>query len=228
MRRLRSPWQQSWCRHRRRGTRRGRARADAEARRHGRLSGGQRASCLNPSGCGGSSTVDPRQKVLAGLCPRPRSRASTGARLRGDVHEDGADALTYTIRPEARWSDGVPVTARDFVFADRACARSYPARRVPRPHPQIAHRVDVKKVSSRPEIALRGVAAGLFFWLVLPRHALAGQDLTRIWTDRIDNPKSGKPIGNGQFLVRGSTRSASAGSYPIRATGAGTRCCSTG
>src|SRR5262245_46350897 len=28
--------------------------------------------------------------------------------------------LTYRIRPEARWSDGVPITARDFVFTHRA------------------------------------------------------------------------------------------------------------
>ena len=28
--------------------------------------------------------------------------------------------LTYHVRPEARWSDGVPVTARDFVFTANA------------------------------------------------------------------------------------------------------------
>ena len=36
---------------------------------------------------------------------------------------------------------------------------------------------------------------------VLPRHALAGRDLETVWSDRIDNPKTGAPIGSGPFLV---------------------------
>ena len=40
-----------------------------------------------------------------------------------------------------------------------------------------------------------------FFDLVLPRHALKGEDLTAIWRNRVDNPKTGRPIGNGPFLV---------------------------
>jgi peptide/nickel transport system substrate-binding protein len=39
------------------------------------------------------------------------------------------------------------------------------------------------------------------FHEVLPRHALAGEDLSRIWQDRVDNPKTGEPIGSGPFLV---------------------------
>ena len=31
--------------------------------------------------------------------------------------------LTYHIRPEARWSDGVPVTAQDFIFTLQAIRR---------------------------------------------------------------------------------------------------------
>lgn len=37
--------------------------------------------------------------------------------------------------------------------------------------------------------------------LVLPRHALAGEDLTKVWVDRIDSPKTGAAIGSGPFLV---------------------------
>ena len=35
--------------------------------------------------------------------------------------------LTYHIRPEARWSDGVPITAQDFIFTLQAIRRhGYP------------------------------------------------------------------------------------------------------
>ncbi len=37
--------------------------------------------------------------------------------------------------------------------------------------------------------------------VVLPRHALAGLDITKVWSDRIDNPKTGVRIGSGPFLV---------------------------
>ena len=42
----------------------------------------------------------------------------------------------------------------------------------------------------------------LLFDHVLPRHALAGKDLRKVWRNGIDNPKTGKPIGSGPFLVR--------------------------
>jgi ABC-type transport system substrate-binding protein len=40
------------------------------------------------------------------------------------------------------------------------------------------------------------------FDMVLPRHALAGEVLERLWQDRIDNPKTGDLIGSGPFLAR--------------------------
>jgi len=39
------------------------------------------------------------------------------------------------------------------------------------------------------------------FGSIVPRHALAGENLETIWTDRIDNPKTGAAIGSGPFLV---------------------------
>ena len=38
---------------------------------------------------------------------------------RVDVTKTPPFTLTYRIRPEARWSDGTPVSARDFVFTHR-------------------------------------------------------------------------------------------------------------
>ena len=40
-----------------------------------------------------------------------------------------------------------------------------------------------------------------FFGNILPAHALRGSDLTRVWSDRIDDPRTGRPIGSGPFLV---------------------------
>ena len=36
--------------------------------------------------------------------------------------------ITYTIRPEARWSDGVPITAQDFMFTHAAIVEQLPPK----------------------------------------------------------------------------------------------------
>ena len=108
--------------------------------------------------------------------------------------------LTYHIRPEARWSDGVPVTARDFVFTLHAIRTSggADARKL---HSVVRgiRAVDAKTV----RVVLRPKSAGWrdLFPLVLPTHALRGEDLTKVWVDNMDNPKTGRPIGSGPFLV---------------------------
>jgi peptide/nickel transport system substrate-binding protein len=109
--------------------------------------------------------------------------------------------LTYHIRPEARWSDGAPITAADFVFTHRAILKHAPpeiddtTRRVVRS----VRALDAKTV----RVVLRsrfGAYRGLFT-RILPRHALLGEDLATVWRDGIDNPKTGQPIGSGPFLV---------------------------
>src|SRR5512134_3432767 len=81
--------------------------------------------CLNPLTC--TSTVEPAlTQVLEGafelgpdlvLRPNLVSEVTPG---RNPL------SLTYHIRPEARWSDGVPVTARDFRFTHDAFAAHWP------------------------------------------------------------------------------------------------------
>jgi peptide/nickel transport system substrate-binding protein len=113
--------------------------------------------------------------------------------------------LTYVIRPEARWSDGVPISAQDFVFTHQAhvsLARKgalSPFRPEMVEHVRRVTAVDRKTV----KVVLRSRFAGwrVLFGNVLPRHALAGRDLTTVWSDRIDNPKTGVPIGSGPFLI---------------------------
>src|SRR4029453_11151568 len=108
--------------------------------------------------------------------------------------------LTYHIRPEAQWSDGVPVSAGDFVFT-QAAIRKYASRDdFQRKLVRSVRAVDAKTV--RVVLNTRSAAWRQLFAVVLPRHALAGEDLQHVWQDRIDDPKTGAPIGSGPFLVQ--------------------------
>ena len=108
--------------------------------------------------------------------------------------------LTYHIRPEARWSDGVPITAQDFIFTLRAIRRhATPDFRDLHAPIRSVRAVDPKtlRVVLRP----RSASWHDFFGNILPAHALRGSDLTQVWSDRIDDPRTGRPIGSGPFLV---------------------------
>ena len=111
--------------------------------------------------------------------------------------------LTYHIRPAARWSDGVQITARDFLFTYRAWVGS--SAGLSESERQDFRRV--RRVSALDAKTVRVVLRSRFsgwrnlFANVLPSHALKGQDLTKLWTDGIDNPKTGAAIGSGPFLV---------------------------
>ena len=106
--------------------------------------------------------------------------------------------VTYHIRPEAKWSDGVPVTAGDFLFSYRAMSEhktgQYPWQRIVDLRPLGTKTFSV--VFDAPEPDWRGV----FRW-VFPRHVFLGEDADAMWQDAIDDPKSGDPIGSGPFLV---------------------------
>ena len=88
--------------------------------------------------------------------------------------------LTYHIRPETRWSDGTPITARDFVFTHNAI-RSVMAE-VWEPDAEVyatvasVTAVDAKTV----RVLLRSRVAGWrgLFPRVLPAHALRGEDMS--------------------------------------------------
>ena len=79
--------------------------------------------CLNPL-VGRAATfplaLSPRRssRRRSPLLPTsPGSHSSSRARR---TRRSRPFTITYRIRPEARWSDGVPVTARDFVFTHNA------------------------------------------------------------------------------------------------------------
>ncbi len=111
-------------------------------------------------------------------------------------------SLTYTIRKETRWSDGIPVTARDFVFTWELLARSTfkidaDTRKAYGEivRAKILGPKRVRFVFSKPYPAWKDLFAP-----VLPWHALAREDFDKVWRDRIDNPKTGRPIASGAFM----------------------------
>ena len=109
-------------------------------------------------------------------------------------------AVTFRIHPDARWSDGVPVTARDFVFTHAAIVRHLP-RDVQGPHRLVRSVRPVGAKSVRVVLRSRTAEWQALFQVVLPSHALKGQNLAEIWRDGITNPRTGAPIGNGPFLL---------------------------
>jgi peptide/nickel transport system substrate-binding protein len=111
-------------------------------------------------------------------------------------------AVTYTIRRDAVWSDRTPVSAADFLFTYRTFSSPRYARAVEAPLYARIRRVEplgqkvVRVVFKAPFAGWRDL-----FHSVFPEHALAGENLREVWTDGIDNPKTGEPISNGPFLV---------------------------
>jgi peptide/nickel transport system substrate-binding protein len=109
---------------------------------------------------------------------------------------------TYYIRRNAKWSDGTPVTGKDFKFTwQTAINPKY------KDHIDPLGWEDIKSVTGSGKVVKvtykRNFAAwkGLFGY-VLPQHALAGSDMLTVWNTCLCNPKKGNaPIGDGPFLL---------------------------
>jgi ABC-type transport system substrate-binding protein len=110
--------------------------------------------------------------------------------------------ITYYIRKNAKWSDGVQVTGKDFKF-------TWQTTQDPKnkDHIDPLGYEDIKSVTGSGKTVKitfkRNFAAwrGLFNY-VLPQHALAGTDMLTVWNDCICNPKKGNaPISDGPFLL---------------------------
>ena len=126
--------------------------------------------------------------------------------------------LTYHIRPEARWSDGC---------RSRPGTSSSPTSD---PKPALAGVDDTTRRSpqrprdrredrpGRPALPLRGLARSLRERPAARMRSRA-RTSTTIWRDRIDNPKTGRPIGSGPFLVERWERGKQLASSATRATG---------
>jgi peptide/nickel transport system substrate-binding protein len=141
----------------------------------------------------GAFAIGPRHYVPALVSPRV------------DVRRQKPFTVTFHIREAARWSDGVPVTAADFTFT-QAVIRSdvppdteIPQLRYQRTAVRAVRALDAKTV--RVVLTTRSAGWRDVFAVLLPRHALSKTDVTKIWQDRIDDPRTGAPIGSGPFLV---------------------------
>ncbi len=180
-------------------------RADAEARRHGRLSArvhrapvSQRllTSCwirwrtpeLDEGPRAAHSRSGPTSRCGQTSCPASTHGAAT---VHADVSHPARGALERR-RPGHR--PGL-----------RLHPRGHPWRDYEDPEPAVTPRSEracsiaktVRVVLRRRFAAWRAAVSGTS----CRRHALAGEDVTKVWSDRIDNPKSGRPIGSGPFLV---------------------------
>jgi peptide/nickel transport system substrate-binding protein len=110
--------------------------------------------------------------------------------------------VTYFIRKNAHWSDGVPVTGKDWNFTYQTAV-----------NPKYKEHIDplgwedIRSVKGNGKVVTvtfkRNYAAWRdLFSYVLPAHALGGTDMLTVWNDCICNPKKGNaPIGDGPFLL---------------------------
>jgi peptide/nickel transport system substrate-binding protein len=117
--------------------------------------------------------------------------------------------LQVSIKKNAVWNDGTPITAKDFIMRWKTT---------------VDPKVDMASRSGWDSIA-RVIGTGKTFkvvykkpfapWAVqftdslLPAHALQGADMNTVWNNAIVNPKTNKPIGNGPFIFSNYTKGQS-------------------
>jgi peptide/nickel transport system substrate-binding protein len=116
--------------------------------------------------------------------------------------QTGPQRVTYYIRKNAKWSDGTPVTGKDWKFTwQTATNAKYKDHIDPLGWEDITSVVGSGKVV---KVTFKRNFAGWknLFSYILPQHALAGSDMLTVWNDCICNPKKGNaPIGDGPFLL---------------------------
>jgi peptide/nickel transport system substrate-binding protein len=160
-------------------------------------------ACLNVvlEGCTGNSQFLVLGEVLGGAFEvKPDGTFRPNLVSSAEVVSRQQFTLIYHVRREARWNDRVPVAAGDFVFTHQMI----------RKHglPQDFHRTEVSSTRALDARTLRVVLRAPFadwrflFAVVLPRHALADGDFENLWKDAIDDPRTGRPIASGPFLVQ--------------------------
>jgi peptide/nickel transport system substrate-binding protein len=124
----------------------------------------------------------------------------------------GKFTLTVKIKKKAQWSDGVPVTVKDFTFTWKTYVD---------PKVEVAGRSGWDSIKSVKSLSKDGKSFQIVFskpyapWKVMlstmlwPQHALQGQDMNTVWNNNNNNPKNGKAIGNGPFIMTNYTKGQS-------------------
>jgi peptide/nickel transport system substrate-binding protein len=116
-----------------------------------------------------------------------------------EVDEGPPFRVTYNIKEEATWSDGTPVTARDFefqweTFMDEEVGVTSRAGYELITSAEIN---DDKSITFEFEDVF--VPYRTLFTQVLPAHALEGADFNEVWTDGVVTA-DGEPIASGPFI----------------------------
>jgi len=158
-------------------------------------------NCLNPFGSCDLITRGVLSQVLEGAYEPGPDFAPQPYLVSGVSIGKDRVTLTYHIRSKATWNDGVPVSAADFGFTYRMYSthESEPGTRELYGRIRRFRALDAKTFVI--ELSEPFADWQEFFYEVLPQHALAGEDITAVWRDRVDNPKTGRPIGDGPFLA---------------------------
>ncbi|MFQ5517359.1 MAG: ABC transporter substrate-binding protein [Acidimicrobiia bacterium] len=98
------------------------------------------------------------------------------------VNDDGSMTVTYEIRDEARWADGVPITGRDFQFT---------LDTILDPTLSISRGVYADIISSTVAdntfsftLAFPTIEYEHLFDVLIPEHVVAGSDFATDWNDR--------------------------------------------
>lgn len=116
--------------------------------------------------------------------------------------EDGEPfTVTWTIREEATWSDGTPITADDFEFTYQTVMNEDFTITSRNGYEQMTATEVVDDKTWRatfdevfaPYRTLFGTTP------VLPAHVLEGEDFNTVWNDGIVDPATGDPIASGPF-----------------------------
>jgi peptide/nickel transport system substrate-binding protein len=115
-------------------------------------------------------------------------------------------SVTYYIKRNARWSDGRPITAQDYQFTLQTIMnKSF----------NILSTIGYEDISRARiinsktiQFRFKKVFAGWrdLFGEILPRHALQGENFNEVWRNAINNPKNGRPIASGPFLLQSWNR----------------------
>ena len=101
------------------------------------------------------------------------------------INDDGTMTVRYQIRPEAQWSDGIPVTGSDFAF-------TYQVVMDPELHIVKTGYEDIDPGSIAVAdkafqftMAAPTLQVGFLFDEIIPRHVVEGSDFTADWNDRL-------------------------------------------
>ena len=116
--------------------------------------------------------------------------------------------VTYFIKPSARWNDGRPLTANDYLFTYQTIMnKSW----------NILSTIGYEDIGKAQvvnaktfKVSFKKVYAGWrdMFSEILPRHALAGENFNDVWRNAINNPKTNRPIASGPFQLTSWSRGA--------------------